>query len=425
LPPGPAYTLFERLGFMAPGTAGAQGQGRFEDYRYKNEAYSIFGQVDFEPVDGLVFTAGGNYTHDNKTVISNTVVTDQFSALDLVKIGTQLGIPGTVAANPAFNPLLGLRPLQFIPPFLNIPNAVEDGKTSDSKFTYTLRAAYKINENLSSYVTYATGFKASSFNLSIDSRPFPTDFIPGSSAQIPAPAPSPIRTAGLALNNLTVGTRYADPENSTVYEFGLKGQWTGFSVNLAVFKQELKGFQSNIFTGTGFVLGNAEKQSTTGLEIDALMSPIKNFTVTASLTYLNPKFDKFTGGTVLQPGSFSTVPTDLTGQRPSGIPEFSYALGATYTADISETMHATFHVDYNGNSPVILAQGLNYKAEFQSLNAAISLGVGHGVELTLWGRNLANSQYLTTLFPGVAQSGSLQGYPSQPRTYGGAVRYRF
>ncbi len=427
---GGAYSSLEpTLRALLPGTPagtfGGQGQGVFENYKYKDEAYSIFGQLDYEPVEGLTFTAGGNYTHDKKAVASNDVSTDVFSGLDLVRAGVNAGVPASLATNPRYNPFLALQPLQFLPPFLNFPNAVESGKTSDSKFTYTLRAAYKINSNLNTYVTYATGFKASSYNLSRDSRPFATDFIPGSPAQSPAPAASPIRDAGLALNNLTAGTRYAGPENSKVYEFGLKGQFDGFGFNLAVFKQTITGFQSNTFTGTGFVLGNAEQESTKGIELDASMSPIKDLTVTASFTYLDPKFDKFTGGSVLNPVTFATVPADLTGQTPANIPEFNYTVGATYSANVTETTRATFHLDYNGSSPTLIAQGLQYKAEIQSLNAAVTLGVGHGLELTAWGRNLANSQYITTLFPGVAQSGSLQGYPSQPRTYGGSIRYRF
>ncbi len=427
---GGAYSSLEpTLRALLPGTPagtfGAQGQGVFEKYNYKNEAYSIFGQVDFEPVEGLTLTAGGNYTHDNKRVIANVVSTDVFSGLDLVLAGVRAGVPATLAANPTFNPFLGLRGLQFLPPFLNFPNSVEDGKTNDSKFTYTLRAAYKFSDSISTYATYATGFKASSFNLSRDSRPTPANFIPGSPAQSPAPGASPIRTAGLAVNNLTTGTRFADPENATVYEIGLKGQFDGFGFNLALFKQSLKGFQGNIFTGTGFVLGNAEKQSTTGIELDATMSPIRNLTITTNFTYLNPKFDSFIGGTALQPGSFATVPTNLSGLRPAGIPEFSYTIGGTYTADINDTMKATFHVDYFGSSPVLIAQGLNFKREEQSLNASITLAITKGLEVSIWGRNLADSQYITTLFPGVAQAGSLQGYPSQPRTYGGLVRYRF
>ena len=42
-----------------------------------------------------------------------------------------------------------------------------------------------------------------------------------------------------------------------------------------------------------------------------------------------------------------------------------------------------------------------------------------------WGRNLTNAQYLTTVFNAVAQSGSVSGYPSQPRTYGVTGRFKF
>src|SRR3546814_17702699 len=48
-----------------------------------------------------------------------------------------------LAANPAIvlpdgssaNPLAGLKAFQFLPPFLNVPNAVEPGKTQDRKST--------------------------------------------------------------------------------------------------------------------------------------------------------------------------------------------------------------------------------------------------------------------------------------------------
>src|SRR3546814_5656236 len=59
-----------------------------------------------------------------------------------------------------------------------------------------------------------------------------------------------IGAAGRTTPNLVGGTRFAGPEESEVYEFGLKGQWSVAALNLAVFKQSIKGFQSNIFTGT-------------------------------------------------------------------------------------------------------------------------------------------------------------------------------
>ncbi len=423
---------------------GAQGQGRFEKYDYRDEAISFFGQVDFEIVHGLTATAGFNYTSDRKKVVQNNVATDVFSSIDLVQVGANAGIPGsiplptgtifprtTACPNPntapagTCNPFLGLAPLQFIPPYLNFPNAVEDGKTKDNNFSYTLRLSYKFNSNISTYATYATGFKASSFNLSTDSRPFARDFTPGSPAQVPAPAASAIRTAGLAVNNLVTGTRYAGPEDASVYEVGLKGNWRGFGFNLAVFKQILKGFQSNIFQGTGFVLGNAEKQSTKGFELDFSLSPVRNLNFTSSVTYLDPKYDLFTGGSAFNPATNGVQPTNLTGLKPSGISDWSIAVGTTYTAELSDAMKAIFHVDFDHSSSFVIAQGLPYKAAPETLNGSVTLAMRNGLELSVWGRNLTEPKFNPVIFPGVAQSGTLSAYPSPPKTYGVSARFKF
>ena len=413
---------------------GAAGQGRFENFDYKDTAYSIFGQLDFEVVEGFTLTGGFNYTKDKKTVSSNNSTTDVFSRIDLVQTGANAGFAPAARAQPCggttvinglnCNAFLGLRPLQFLPPFLNFPNAVESGKTSDRDLSYTIRANYKFDQRISGYITYATGFKASSFNLSTDSRPFPTDFIPGSPAQVPAPAPSAIRTAGLALNNLTAGTRFAGPEDAVVYEVGLKGQFPGFGFNLALFKQVLKGFQSNVFTGTGFVLGNAEKQSTKGMEIDATISPTRGLNFTASYTYLDPKFDKFTGGSAFNAGN-NIVPTNLTGFTPSGISKHSVAVGGTYKIEVGGGNELILHTDYALNSAYKIAQGLPYKAGIESLNASIAFALENGLEISVWGRNLTEPKYNPVIFASVAQSGSLSGYPSPPRFYGASARFKF
>ena len=444
---------------LPAGQFGAQGQGRFENYAYDDDAISGFGQVDFKITDKLTATGGFNYTIDRKTVATNTRSTDIFSSIDLDASVATLrqggiaqtispffgGAPGSFAtaaqiqtfatANPAgyaaivagvsaqVNPLLGLKPLQFIPPFLNIPNAVESGKTRDSNFSYTLRLAYKFDRHLNAYASYATGFKASSFNLSVDSRPFARDFIPGS--PVNNPAASPIRTAGLALNNLTSGTRYAGPEDAEVYEVGVKGNWQGFGFNLAVFKQTIKGFQQNTFVGTGFVLINAGKESVKGFELDASLSPTRRLNFTASLTYLDPVFDSFVFGQAFNPATNTTVQTDLSGRKPSGISDYSIAIGSTYSLPLADKTNLIFHGDFALDSAFTIAQGLPYKAAPESLNASVTLQLANGLEVTAWGRNLTEPKYNIVIFPSVAQAGSLSAYPSPPRTYGGSLRFKF
>ncbi|MEO9469514.1 TonB-dependent receptor [Parasphingorhabdus sp.] len=418
-------TLRALIPTIPAGAFGAEGQGRFTSYDYGNTAFSIFGQLDFEITEDLIFTAGGNYTQDRKNVAQNNVSTDVFSGIDLVQAGVLAGVPAVVAADPNFNPFLGLQALQFIPPYLNFPNAVEDGRTRDKDFSYTLRLAYNFSENISAYASYSTGFKASSFNLGTDSRPFPADFIPGSPFQSPPPAASPIRDAGLAVNNLSIGTRFADPENAEVYEVGIKGQFEGLAFNIAVFDQILTDFQGNIFTGTGFVLGNADERSTFGIEIDSTITPVPNLVFTAALTYLDSKYDSFPGGSAINAG-FGVTPTDLSGGQVAGVPEYAVTVGGTYTHEFGNDNELIFHADYLMESNTQVAEGLpTIRRAVEALNASLTFAMGNGVSVTAWGRNLTNDVYTTTVFPSVAQGGSLSGYRNQPRTYGGAVKFKF
>ncbi len=428
---GGAYSNLEpTLRALVPGipvgTFGGQGQGRITNFMYSNDAISIFGQLDFAITDDLTFTVGGNYTNDKKAVIQNNVSTDVFSGIDLVQAGVAAGVPATVAADANFNPFLALRGLQFIPPYLNFPNAIEDGRTEDNDLSYTFRLSYDFPDNVSVYATYATGFKASSVNLSTDSRPFPADFIPGSPFQSPPPAASPIRDAGLAVTNLSTGSRFAEPEEAKVYEVGVKGQWPGFAFNLALFDQTLNGFQGNVFTGTGFVLGNAEQQSVRGFEFDTSISPTDGLTFTAAVTHLDAEYDSYAGGSAFNPATLGVVPTDLTGLRPAGIPEWNITVGGTYNLEFNSGHVLTFHADFLHESNTQIAEGLpQFRREVNQLNSSISFALNNGLQLSIWGRNLTDEVYNTTVFPAVAQAGSLNGYRNFPRTYGGSIKFEF
>ncbi|MFY7834673.1 MAG: TonB-dependent receptor [Novosphingobium sp.] len=445
----------------------APGQKLDERYRLKNEAYSFFGQADFKLGDKITLTGGVNYTKDTKNFAAAADSSDVFANLDLVQIGgtalsrtfisTALGTtnPATIAAfaqaNPAQfaalqtqaagfaalnanlstgaaaadanpltvgNPLLGLQRLQFLPPFLALPNAVEPGRTSDDKFTYIVRVAYDLTDDINVYASYATGFKASSINLSRDSRPFPVD------------------RAALIANRLTVvnqtyGSRFAGPESSTVYEIGLKADWGLVTANIAAFDQRINGFQSNTFTGSGFVLANAGKQSVRGLEFEGTVKPAKGLQLNVGMTYLDPKYDSFVLSAV----------GDLSKTRPAGIPAISSTFGASYDHEFNSGHHLILRGDFHYESPVQIAEGMPgfleggtqvaiaaarpYRREVNELNASLSWVMPMGLELTVWGRNLTDARYLLQIFDTPAQPGSISGYTSQPRTYGVAARYRF
>jgi outer membrane receptor protein involved in Fe transport len=328
--------------------------------------------------------------------------------------------------NPNANPLNALKPLQFLPEFLDVPNVVEPGKTSDNNVSWTARASYDLTDRINVYAGVATGFKASSINLSRDSRPFPAD-------------QAAIQAAGIAVPNQTYGSRYAGPEKSTSYEAGLKANWGLVTANVAVFKEIIRGFQSNIFTGTGFFLGNAGKESVFGIEFEGTARPVRELTLGLSMTYLDPKYDDF---------KISAV-GDLTGITPADIPAITAMFNAQYDHELANQDHIIFYGNFHYASPVETVEGLpgfiqkdpvtgaviNYqpaldatrpfKREVNELNSSLTYAMHNGLELSLWGRNLLNDRNIDVIFDSPAQQGSISAYTTPPRTYGVSARFRW
>lgn len=382
---------------IPPGTFFATGSGfPVERSRQDDDTLSLFAQADYSFTDSLTLTLGLNYTEVEKDVSVFIESTDVFSALPLTTL-----LPPDLAAL--------FTPLQFLPPFVSYPNSVEDGKSKDDDTTYTVRLAWDLNANMNVYAGVSTGFKASSWNLSRDSRPFEED--------IPA-----LEEAGLTVPNLTTGTRYAGPEESIVYEIGLKAEYETVAFNVAVFAQEIDGFQSNVFSGTGFNLANAGKQSVDGAEFDISWRPIDGLTLAFAATYLDPVYDDFKGALGVD------GPEDLSGETPAGIPEFSSNTSATYNFQIGSGPMAFVRLEHVYEDEVQVVDNVPAdiaSREISMVNASMGLSFANGWEFNLWGRNLNEDEYLQSAFPAVAQAGSFSGYPNTPRTYGATIKYLF
>uniref|UniRef100_UPI0035CC3E5F TonB-dependent receptor n=1 Tax=uncultured Sphingomonas sp. TaxID=158754 RepID=UPI0035CC3E5F len=435
------------------------GQGISDRYSLKQDSYSIFGQADYKITDRLTITGGLSYLNDRKAAASNVVLNDRFSLVNLENVaglgfipfaalptsisgcllqkgynpatnggrvpvnlfGASLGasLPGPggapCPASPAGVNPFGLNALQFFygntanhAP-VNFPNASESGILNGDKVTYAARAAYNFGF-LNAYVSYSTGWKAGAFNLSSDSRP-------------------PLNGVG----------RTAAPENVTVYEAGLKAKFKGGYFNLAVFKQTIKGFQSNAFTGLGYSLVNAGQQSVKGFEIDAAYRPIPWLSLNGAVTYLDPKYDSFTGAPCV---SYDTVRCpinpltglipnfrDLTGTKPAGIPEWSSSVSAVVSHNFGAGIGAYLRGEYDYTSKVqltdVVPPALNTYGQ-KNVNASLGFTFDRSkLEVMAWVRNLTQDNELIAAFPTVAQDGSYSGYPNQPRTYGLTLRKSF
>ncbi|MEM1396314.1 MAG: TonB-dependent receptor [Pseudomonadota bacterium] len=473
------------------GSSFADQTGFTGDFELENRSFSAFFQTDWEITDRLTLTAGVSYIRDRKKAIGNVVQTDPFQNIDLSQFalsGQSLNAAGILAAdrlasvgtpeeglaqvltdpvplavnllidqavdpagfeasrsaavaeaqaqfaaNPLSNPIFpfstpAFQALQFIPmqtPFPD-PNAIrdndittaDDGFAIDDDINVTARLAYDVTDSLNAYFSYATGYKAPAVNLSQDSA-------------IPQ----------VGTNGLAVG-RFADAEEVTVFELGFKAQFDGGFLNVALFDQTVENFQSNAFTGTGFVFANAGQQSVRGFEVEAAYSPVEAMNINFGLTYLDPNYDEFVAAPCPSAGNRAIVrdeflalcdqpgvsTVDLTDERPAGIHPVSLSTAVSYRFDLPGNATLTPRVEYLLDSEVALIDGANDDAptrEVSQFNANIAYVMENGFSVNVFGRNLNNNAGLITFFPSVAQAGSFSGYVVQPRTWGVSIRKDF
>jgi iron complex outermembrane receptor protein len=393
---GGALIVLESLTGNAPGTffpAGLEIEGASA---LENESYSFFGTVDFDLTDRLTASAGINYTKDEKeATIASIQNDDVFSALELDEV-----VGGVFAR---------FAPFQFRPPQLGLPNSVESNETSDDDTTWMVRLAYEINDNINIYGKVATAFKASSWDL-------------GSSNPLLADAQA-IADAGLETPNQQYGARFSDPEEALVYELGLKAFYNNFSVTLAVFDQQIEDFQTRGFDGVRFISTNAGEVQVKGVEFDLNYAPAESWLFRFAGTYLDPEYVDYKNA----PPSFGeTAPIDRSGTKPGGIAEWSLVGSATYNFNVGADANGFVRADYVYEEETEISDSFpGVTREIGTFNASAGIDFSNGFSASLWGRNLNEDEYFHTAFAGVAQPGTVNSWPSQPRTYGVTLAYRF
>lgn len=485
---GALADLEPSLGFPV-GTFFADGGGTKFTAEQTDTQYQIFGQVDFNLTDKLVLTAGLAYFESEKEVdFTDVTRTNPFSDLNLVEIGlgsllasvggidpsdpaqvaafagaapdvfnalvvASTTFNATALANGGFdaggvivdpltgipmaNPLLELFGLQVLGPLTPFPNSVEGDTTNDSDWPYTLRLAYDATDRTNVYASFSRGFKASSWNLTPDTRPNTADIdalrAAGELAADNALGLPTVVTTAEALG-VAGNQRFARPEVTETFEIGFKSRFDWGSLDVAYFNQTVEDFQSSVFQGAGFAVINAGEQSSQGLEFDTRINPfsIPGLTLTVSGIWLDAEYDSFEGAPVVTGGTRDLADGvadgigDLSGEKVAGIPDFAGSFGFQYNREV-EVGEFFLRADYQFETEVRLLENLpeSVKREVGTVNASVGLNFNNGVEAMLWARNLNEDKYYTSGFPTTLQTGSFSAYPNQPRTYGVTLRASF
>ncbi|MGA0607567.1 TonB-dependent receptor [Phenylobacterium sp. VNQ135] len=153
------------------------------------------------------------------------------------------------------------------------------------------------------------------------------------------------------------------PEKSENIEAGVKSTLADGTlvVNAAVYKTKFEDLQVSTYNSNiqSYIVGNAAKASSTGVEASVVWSPVRNLTVTANGAYQDVKYDDYPGAQCLatQPITVCnpTVPASVLANNLKGYPlpnisKWSSMIRVQYVAELPNGLQLTSMLSVNSRS---------------------------------------------------------------------------
>lgn len=347
----------------------------------KSLSGAVFGQLDWQIIEGLHILPGLRFNYDKKDVVFDRQTYGGLQTEDPALIALKEG----VYSNQAFN-----------------------ADVSDTNVSGQLTVAYKASDKLNVFAIYANSYKPVGVNL----------------GGLP-------RANGEVLLDLA----QIKPEYLQHLEFGLKTSPTSRSIlNLTLFNTDINDFQTQVQTPDPGVnrgyLANAEKVRVRGLELDGNIR-FDQASLYAALAYTEGTYVKFENAPVpLEETGSPQAFKDISGGSLPGISKWTTTFGGELSqparllrlgGDVFAGIDAYYRSSFSSNpSP---SQYLNIDGYFL-LNGRVGFRASEGLSVFLWSRNLLNKDYFEQLLPVSGGSGLYAGVLGDPRTYGLTLRYQ-
>lgn len=387
--------------FLSEATGRAFGTsfaGLAQNDQFAQDATSnaAFTNLVFHATDQLDLTLGLRYTAETKTLDSsyrnpNGGAGCAAGLSDPAQIGAALagrGVPGA-AVGSVVPTVIGFMCLPWANPLFHGIDSRQ--KRDENEWSGSLRAAYRWNEQVMTFLSAARGYKAGGFNQDRELT----------------------ATLGPDLDTAFPG------EFVDAYEAGVKSSWLGGNLllNASLFHQTYKDFQLNSFLGTSYVVRSIPRLRTRGLDADLLWQTDNGFSMQAAATWLDARYGKeplIDAGLALLPGN-----------RASFAPRWSTSLSMTYEHGLGSLL-ARYNVgarylgDYNTGSDL---DPVKLQRAYTLVNARVGIGApNRRWALELWAQNLTNRTYQQVNFSAPLQTGSYNAFLGAPRTYGVTFR---
>ena len=322
--------------------------------------------------------AGGNVLFRQRTKNESAAAFGQVD-LPLAKaLNLSVGLRQTVDRKEAHQVALNLLPNDPTPGLPLFPGQPYDISAAKrwSALTGKLGLDYKLDRDKMIYATLSKGYKSGLF---------------------PSQNNSPA----------SVGVPLA-PENVVNTELGFKSEWLGrrLRVNASAFKFDYTDLQQMQLNPQLVLLSFNVDAKVKGAELELLAAPANWLTVGANAAYLDTKITR---------GLYTGL--DLTGKRLMRAPRGTWGLFAEATTAISGGQLAaraeyarksTFYTESSNSLPSLVpAYGV--------WDARLSYRMAGGPELALWGKNLTDTLYQSSVI--VFQGNGFSTFGA-PRTYG-------
>lgn len=399
------------------------GQSYRDTYEQTSDSFAIFTNNTWHVTEQLDLTLGLRYTMDEKSLDGHQQNTNNSGNTCAAAVGNAAVIGGALGAG-AVPGILGA----FCLPFTNAAfnNRMVSEGHDDGELSGTIKAAYRINDSILTYVSYARGYKSFGFNMD-----------------------------RVQVANVPVASLFFPSETVDSYEAGVKMTLVDRTLllNATYFDQTFQNFQLNTFNGVGFTVEPIPELVSRGIDADMMwFTPVEGLSLQGGVTWTDAEYGNFTAADLQVPANFPAASL-LPGSRPSFAPEWSASLSVNFDRSIGHGLRAGFSLagkymsEYNTGSDLL---PFKLQDAFTTLNGRIMVGAeDEGWTLEVWGQNLTDEQYMQVGFNAPLQGTAFQTTPTasgpyagtyydpardtqtynafmgQPRTYGATLRFQY
>jgi iron complex outermembrane receptor protein len=280
----------------------------------------------------------------------------------------------------------------------------------DTNVSGQITAAYQVAAAVNAYATYATSFKSVGLNL----------------AGVPDDA------AGHAV----LAAAVVRPEDERHLEAGLKTTLLpGVTANVTAFQTVIDDYQAQVVNADVGVLrgylANADRVRVRGLEVDGGARIRTGVSLYTAIALTDGIYVSFPDAPPPLEATGGPASVDISGSALPGISRWAFSLGGEYShpaalarrpGDLFVAIDSSYRSSFSSSATASRYLAID---GYGLLNARVGFRRADAWTISLWSRNLLDTDYYELLSAAPGGSGLYVGLPGDPRTVGLTVRMSF